>query len=280
MADLEREYSFAEEEPANFNPLEDFDFADDEDIDEDGIVAGMLDEGPYGLPSVENARKFALTAFDNAESAAERIDALFNQMPTLDRMLVKILGLGLKPIANEDMNERVAELQKSHHAIYSPLTMCNLLERAGALIQCDENGTSLEDFEQEPLRITEDGVEYWQVAPAPPLYWTVTPEGRERFEAYNPAQMIAEVFDAEPEYRKFFLTTLNVCAQPGGAGMKVVDDLISDAPELQKPRRYAMYFIDKLEKAGALEWGDTWKTTEAGNKYLAEHLNADTESEE
>lgn len=273
MEDLQRDYSFAEDDSLNFNPLEDFAFDEDEDMDEDGIVPGMLDEGPYGLPNVQNTRKFALTAFDNAESATERIDALFNQMPTLDRMLVKILGLGLEPIPSNEMNSRVAALQKNHHAIYSPLTMCNLLERAGALIQCDENGTSLEDFEQEPLRVTEDGIDYWRVAPAPAVYWTVTPEGRERYNAYNPAQMIADVFEAEPEYRKFFLTTLNVCAQPGGANMKVVDDLISDAPELQKPRRYAMYFIDKLEKAGALEWGDTWQITEAGRAYLEKQLN-------
>lgn len=266
-------YSFAEEESIDFNPLENFAF-EDEDIDEDGATPGILEDGPYTTPNPQNAQKFSLVAFDNAETAAERIETLFNQMPTLDRMLIKILEMGLEPIPSTELDARVSTLQKNHHSIYSPLTLCGLLERAGALIQCDAEGTSLEEFEQEPLKVEVNGIEYWQVAPAPEIFWTVTPEGRERFEAFKPAEMIREVFEAEPEYRKFFLTTLNVCAQPGGAGMKVVDDLISDAPELQKPRRYAMYFIDKLEKAGALEWGDTWQITEAGRKFLDEQLNA------
>ncbi len=262
------DYTFEEELSDNFNPLEDLVFDIDDEEDEDGIRPGVLDDGPYGLPNTDNVVKFAQNSFDHADTATERIDALFTQMPTLDRMLIQILELGLEPIPAAQMDERVTELQKTHHSIFSPFTMCSLLERAGALIKCDEDGVSLEEFEQEPLKIEEDGVEYWQVAPAPAVYWTVTPEGRERYEAYKPAEMIKEVFEAEPHYRRFFMTTLEVCANPGGASMKVVDDLISDDPELQKPRRYAMYFIDKLEKAGALEWGEAWNITAAGLEYL------------
>ena len=261
------EYSFVEEMSADFNPLESLDF--DDDIDDEDYVPGMLDEGPYGMPDAKNAAKLKLVAFDNAETATERIDTLFNQMPTLERMLIDMLELSRSPIASADMDAQVREMQKYHHSIYSPLTLCSLLERAGAIFKSDADGNSLEDLEQEPLRVEIDGVEYWRVASAPEVFWSISPEGLERYEAYKPAEMIKEVFAAEPEYRRFFLTALRTCATPGGVNLKVVDDLLVDEPELQKPRRYAMYFIDKLEKAGALKWGDTWSATEAGLEFLA-----------
>lgn len=263
------EYSFVEESSDNFNPLEQFDFDDSEDIDEDD-EGGMLDEGPYSMPDAQNVRKFAFNSFANGETAEQRIDALFEEMPTLDRMLITMLEMSRKPIPSDELNAQVSELQRTHHTIYKPLTLANLLERAGAIYQSDAEGTPLKDVEREPLRVTVDGVDYWQVAPAPDVFWAITPEGLERYEAYKPAEMIKAVFEDEPNYRKFFLATLNACAQEGGASMKVLDKLISDAPELQNPRRYAMYFIDKLEKAGALEWGDTWQATAAGRAYLDE----------
>ena len=261
------EYSFVEDLSADFNPLESLDF--DDDIDDEDFVPGMLDDGPYGQPEAKNARKFALVAFDNAEDVKERIDTLFAQMPTLERMLIDILERCRNPIASAELDAQVAELQRYHHSIYSPLTLCGLLERAGAIYKSDEEGNSLENLVQEPLKVEIEGVEFWRVAPAPAVFWAISPEGRERYEAYKPAEMIKEVFAAEPHYKRFFLTALKLCAQPGGVTVKVVDDVLVDEPELQKPRRYAMYFIDKLEKAGALQWGDTWKATDAGREFLA-----------
>ena len=270
---LSEEYSFIEDLPADFNPLESLSF--DDDIDDEDFIPGMLDEGPYGLPDAQNAKKFQLVAFDNSQDIATRIDTLFEQMPTLERMLLDILERCISPIPSADMDAQVAELQKYHHSIYSPLTLCGLLERAGAIYKSDEAGNSLEDFEQEPLKVEIDGAEYWRVAPAPEVFWALSPEGRERYEAYKPAERIKEMFAQEPHYRQFFLTALKMCATPGGVTLKVVDDLLVDEPELQKPRRYAMYFMDKLEKAGAVQWGDTWKATEAGKAYLEKAAEED-----
>lgn len=44
-------------------------------------------------------------------------------------------------------------MKRHHHSVYEPLTLCNLLERAGAIAQTDENGTPLAEVEQEPLRV-------------------------------------------------------------------------------------------------------------------------------
>lgn len=55
----------------------------------------------------------------------------------------------------------------------------------------------------------------------------------------------------------------------GGESLKALGDVIDDEPVLQSPKRYAMYFIDKLEHAGAVEWRGSWTITDAGREYLA-----------
>lgn len=265
-AHAKQDFTSDEEEFADFNPLEAFDF--DEDADDEDFIPGVLDEGPYNLPTPENAPQFAKVAFDSADTAKERIDTLFDQMPTLHRMLTDMLGYCLKPIKSDELAEAGAALQKHHHCIYSPLTLCNLLERAGALIQCDEHGTALKDLEQEPLKVHIDGADWWQVAPAPEIYWLISEDGRARYESYQPLEMLRELYEAEPHYSEIFTIVLRMCVRDGGTQVKDVDETVGDEPALQNPKRYGIYFIDKLERAGGVEWQNAWVTTEAGKQFL------------
>ncbi len=121
---------------------------------------------------------------------------------------------------------------------------------------------------QEPLLVEWEGEQYWQVAPAPNICWMRTEEGTARLESYRPLELIGECYDNEPQYADIFTTVLNLCAREGGASVSQVGDAVDDEPILQKPRRYAMYFIDKLERAGGLEWTGSWRATEAGLQYL------------
>ena len=50
--------------------------------------------------------------------------------------------------------------------------------------------------------------------------------------------------------------------------LREIGDVVDDEPVLQSPKRYAMYFIDKLEHAGAVEWTGQWSATEYGRAYL------------
>ena len=91
--------------------------------------------------------------------------------------------------------------------------------------------------------------------------------------------------DAFVRFKDFLLTTPDVRfdfkARPGvsyslrAANAKnderplfVLVDVVDDEPALQNPKRYAMYFIDKLEHAGAVEWTGQWSATEHGRAYL------------
>lgn len=260
-------YSFEEEQTANFNPLEDFSFADeaDEFADEEPFA-----ESPFGMPDPTSRTQIqgGSVSFANADTPSERIDALFAQMPTLQKMLYDILDMCQSPLASDELETRVTELKEHHHCVYAPLTFCNLLEQAGALSETDSQGTPLKDITQEPTKIEVNDVEYWTVTPAPPVFWQTTEEGREQLDAYRPLELIRSCYEAEPQYSDIFTTVLELTAREGGSSMKQIGNVIDDEPAVQNPRRFAMYFIDKLERAGGVEWKGSWVITSPGAEHL------------
>lgn len=254
-----------EEATIDFNPLEPFSFEEEEEE-----VASVLAEGPFNLPNAEAIPQFQrdLISFSNSDQASERIEALFNQMPTLHHILFAILEACKTPCLSSELETTIEQLKEHHHCVYDPLTFCSLLERAGALQQTDKVGTPLADVVQEPLEIEHDGLLYWKAAPAPEVYWGLTEEGAAHLETYQPLKMIAACFENEPQYAGIFTTCLEMTGAEEGASMRDLGDVIDDEPVVQKPRRFAMYFIDKLEHAGAVEWKGQWRLTEAGRTYL------------
>lgn len=261
-------YVTDEDAMGSFDPLAAFSFDDEGDEDE---VPSVLAEGPFNLPNPDAIPQFQrdLVSFANGETAEERIRALFEQMPTMQKMLFAILDLCTAPVPTEQLEERVDALKQHHHSVYTPLTLCNLLERAGAMVQTDEEGTPLTETEREPLLVDIDGVQYWRVAPAPQVYWSLTDEGRAQLDSYRPQELITQLYEAQPQYTDIFTTCLQLTAREGGIALRDIGNVVDDEPVLQSPRRFAMYFIDKLEHAGAVEWRGQWVITEHGRTYLA-----------
>lgn len=250
----------------DFDPLADFSF----EQDAEDVNLGILGDGPYSFPDPNAVPQYQkeLVSFDKSDSAEERIAALFSQMPTMQRTLYAILAACTAPVPTDALQSRIEELTEHHHSVYGPLTLCDLLERAGAIAQTDEEGRVLKDMEREPLRVEVDGVEYWRVAPAPEVYWCITDEGRAWLDDYKPLELIAQLFVNEPQYAGVFTTCLTMCAREGGASLREIGDVVDDEPVLQDPKRYAMYFIDKLEHADAVAWTGKWSATDAGRSYL------------
>lgn len=262
-------YSLGADDLVDFNPLEDFGF--DDGVDEEDAIEGVLGEGPFGMPNPDAVPQFQrqLVSFADGETAEERITALFGQMPTLQKMLFDILALCKAPTPTEEAEANIEEMRRRHHCVYTPAVLLDLLERAGAVAKTDPQGAPLAESEQEPLKVVVDGAEYWRVAPAPQVSWTATPAGAAHLAGYRPMELICGCYEAEPQYAEVFDAALRICARDGGASIKQVDDAVGDEPVLQKPRRFAMYFVDKLERAGAVEWDGAWKITAPGREFLA-----------
>ena len=255
-----------DEYPAvDFDPLEAFAFEDEGDE-----APSMLAEGPFNLPNPDAVPQFQrdLVSFANGETATERITALFDQMPTMHKMLFAILDACRTPVATTQLEAAIVALKRHHHSVYESLTLCDLLERAGAIVQTDEDGLPLAETEQEPLRIEVEGIAYWRVAGAPAVFWQMTDAGAAQLDTFRPLEMIARVFAEEPRYADVLTTCLQLCARNDGASLRAIGDVIDDEPVLQSPKRYAMYFIDKLEHAGAVEWTGQWSITQPGREYL------------
>lgn len=250
-----------------FDPLQGFSFDDDLD---DSLEPGTLDDGPYGLPHAANAPKLSSDAFDISEDASTRITTLFERMVPHTRVLMAILEMAQQPVAAQTVSEEIERLQQHHHSVYAPATFCDLLDRAGALSQTNEEGVPLKDIEREPEMVTVDGEEFWTVAPPPELFWTLTDEGRAYFEAYQPLEQIRTLIADEPHYAHLFHHVLHQAAADGGVTVGQLDDFVLADPAAKSPKRYAMYFVDKLERAGAVDWEGSWVITAAGRDYLAE----------
>ncbi|NHM13232.1 hypothetical protein [Xiamenia xianingshaonis] len=251
----------------DFDPLDSLFFEDEQD---DDVVESVFEEGPYNLPNPEAYPTFLgeLNSFANAETAEARIEALFNQMPTLHAMLYSMLEACTSPVAVADLEAQVGELKQHHHCIYDPSTLADLLERASAIRKTDAEGTPLDEVEQEPLRVEEDGVEYWAVAPAPDVHWMLTDDGRAKLDRYHPLELIRACVAEDARYPEIYHTVLRLCARDGGSTLAVIGDAVDDEPVLQSPKRFATYFVDKLERAGAISWNGHWCATSAGIEYL------------
>lgn len=250
-----------------FNPLEDL-FFEDEGVD---INNSVFEDSPYGMPNPQAMPKFLgeLHSFSDKETAALRIEALFEQMPTLHGMLYDILAMCETPVPSDALMEHVAELKQSHHCIYDPSTLLDLLERAGAIQKTDADGVPLAAIEQEPLRVEIDGVAYWEVAPAPEVYWANTADGALKLNTYKPLELIQACIDEDPRYEEIYRTVLELCSREGGVSLSALADVVDDEPVLQNPKRFATFFVDKLERAGAVQWNGSWTIAQPGIDYLA-----------
>ncbi len=260
-------FSLEEDVTVDFNPLEAFAFDDEENPD---AAPSVLAEGPFNMPDPAAVPPFQreLVSFANGETAQARIEALFAQMPTFHKMLFAILKDCEKPIATADLEAHVEEMKRHHHSVYDPLTFADLLARAGAIEQTDETGTPLAKVEQEPLRVEVDGAEFWRRATGRAECWDRAANGAAELDTYRPLEMIARLYEEDPRYAEVFTTCLALCARGDGASLREIGDVVDDEPVLQSPKRYAMYFIDKLEHAGAVEWTGQWSATEYGRAYL------------
>lgn len=202
--------------------------------------------------------------------APERIENLMASMNSTSRTLRSIIAFCRDPQPVKVVNAYIDEQQKSHFSVYSAATLCNLLERAGAIKRVDESGTLVSSDELEPAVVTEGDVEYLEPQPAKPSFWHATPDGLAALERPDAAEQMAALLAEAPQYEPIYRKVLFLCASEGGASVKALSEAIDDDPIVQDPRRYASYFVDKLEACDAIEWIDgAWRTAAAGNAALA-----------
>lgn len=258
-------------DPQGLSSLYDSGFDLEEAIDDRFSTKGINTENGSWIPEAPAQTAVLPIRKKPADTrpAEERIEDLFQKMGPQHRLLLGVLSACGQRAPFEDVEKVVADLQQFNASVYSPANFCNMLENAGALAHVAEDGTPYDEYENEPELVTIDGQEFLKPRPAPKSYWEATPEGAARVDAYDPHAQLAAIYGEFPQTLPIFKRVLSLLAgKPEGATLPEVAAIVNGDPLVQKPRFYAGHFLERLERADAVEWRDAWCITDIGRASL------------
>ena len=199
---------------------------------------------------------------------------LLHRNPGRKPVFLQIIEFCCDEHTSEEVAQLVEQAQAENRSVYTPQSLCSILERAGALVSRTEGPQASE--EQGALSADEgaDGqVEAGDAAAHPTTYWTSTDEGLTVLAAHREGSALEELLasDTESVYLPVYERVLAFCAQEPRTKPQI-DAIVDDDPLVQKPRRYSNHFIELLENREALSWHDGgWNATELGRRYLEKH---------
>lgn len=211
-------------------------------------------------------------AFEAACAAAPdpcaSIEGLLSALPQYRRLFVELMRRCEEPCTEEELCTLIAASQQTSRSVYAPATLCELLERAGALFRAGDDGEPLEAAEPEPVEIEgEDGV-YLTCAEPRAWWWRSTEEALTYARADDPAARLAALLAEEPAVESVYRFILDACAVPEGMVMADLNTAVNSLPEMVGQRRRAGFFVDKLERCDAIVWDKVWRTTSVGRSAL------------
>lgn len=239
-----------------FDPLNDIE--DSEEIEELEIE-GL---GTFTLPSEEQMKQAieAARVDETNMTPAERIDHMLNYMSGRRHILLEVIHFCEEPQEVSKVEAMIDEFQANNASVYSAATLCLKLKEVGALELLDGEPV-------EPRIVEDDGVEYLEVVKAPEGKWVSTTDGLAVFLRDEPFDQLCEMFDENPEYRSIYERVLEFCTESSHS-IEEIAELLVDEPLMEKPRRHANWFVERLEAYGALVWQRNWVTTSLGQKVL------------
>lgn len=244
-----------------FDPL----MADDLEIDQED----MDDDNPLDTvdyPTMRNMpqsmQREAVYTPKRQGSAESAVLELLDHNPGRRPVLLSIMGLCRGGCAASRVAEHVEAAQASNRSVYAPMTLCRMLERAGAL--------TLEMPEAaEPHEDVEAGVAFLEIKERVDPVWRTTEEGSALYERLTQGSAFRDiVLDRDSRYVEVYRAVMRAvderpCTKPE------IEDLVDTFDEVKSPRRFGGHFIDMLERTDALEWSEhAWRLTDLGRAML------------
>ena len=260
---LELDQDSYDELDDEFDPLAADDFIiDQEDMDDDN----PLDTVDY--PTLRNMpasfdRKSVYTP-ERAGSVREAVSSLVDYNPGRRKVLLSIIDMCRDGLASSEIVKRVDAIQKDNLSVFSPMTLCRMLERAGALeFDMPEVAEEVEDIEQ--------NVEYLEITSTPDPMWYATEEGLAAYDELTQGSEFRRiVFDKDARYLEVYRAVMEA-TKDMGLSKKQIEEIVDGFDIVQNPRRFGGHFIDMLERADALEWKDrAWHLSDFGRSMLNE----------
>lgn len=257
------------EQSGGFDFEDDFDplFASDEDINQDD----MDDDNPYDTVDYPTLRNMPEDfGHESVYTPAKQGDAetalleLIDHNPARRPVLLSIVKACEGGKATSELQTEVEHLQANNLSVYAPVTLCRMLERAGALT------LEMPEVAQESEDVAE-GVEYLQITEKIDPIWTATPEGLAVWERFAGGEQFRDiVMDRDARYLDVYKAIMHG-VEPDGMSKAQIEELTDTFDVVKSPRRFGGHFIDMLERCDALEWRDhAWRLTDLGRRMLAE----------
>lgn len=230
----------------------------------------FLPPDPDRVPVIEQAVKQDTEEYA-ARPAIDRTKELFSYMYPHRMALFALLDEAREPRSHEDMEKRVAEIQAHKFSVYTTANLCTMLETAGALETCAEDGGPISQEKPQPKIVVIDGIKYYEPTNPPKVYWKTTEAGLEMLALDDPEERLERQFDMDKDYLSFYKQVLLMCSDEDGATVSEMSAAIDKDPLISQPQRkyFVQHFIEALERCEALSWdGKIWRTRELGAKAL------------
>jgi hypothetical protein len=242
----------------------------------DPLAAGSFDEQAFdnsletveyiGNPEALAPRSVVPPAPE--KTPREKIDDLFSRMIPFKRYLLSIMEFCGEPKDFAQLETFVSEMQAKRRTIYTTSDFCLMLEKSEALLKITEDGIPYDDIQIEPVEVERDGQVFLEPSSPPPVFWQTTEAGSQVLEADNPIKALQGVFEDEEQYISVFLQILELCDRDGGISINEIKEKVNKNPVLDYPRKAAPYFLDYLDRNGAVTWDDNWRITAVGKQAL------------
>lgn len=256
-----------------FDDIDDYDDFDPLEIDDMEInQEEMDDDNPYDTidyPTMRNmpeeVRSREVFTPENLGSASEALRAICAQNPARRPVLLNIVGLCEGGAKSSEIKAAVDEWQKDNRSVYSALTLCRMLERAGALEFIEPETT-------DEVKDVEEGVTYLEIKEQVDPVWVSTPEALEvRAELTNGDAFRQNILEGkEAVYLEVYSAIVELLAERPRM-VEEIDTFAERFAITHSPKRYGTHFLDVLEHSDAIEWhADGWALTELGKSMAAE----------
>lgn len=237
---------------ANNIPTNDKVFSPMEGSDIPSIIADIEVESPY-----------------DESDPARPVDNLIKAMAPQRSYLMRFLNAAADNPTMDAMKALYDEWFEYSPTVFTAYDMCVLLEEAGALERVTADGTPYDMGAAEPIMVIDEatGATYYQANEPADLCWKLTDAGRTILDDDDPVGRAQAYFEVDTALQPLYKRLLTLCRD--GAALEELNDAINYDVLSWEPRVYAPFFIDRMEKADAIEWKGTWQLTEVGNEVLA-----------
>jgi len=176
--------------------------------------------------------------------SAERILERIAAEPAYRLILPKLLEFCVAPRSGQEIHDKMLHFPEMRIALHTPEILLTWMVQSGAIAARQEHPDEENTAKQ----------------------WQTTEAGMEALACSDPIERMNRLWEQYPDYTEIFRKVLDFCVS--GRALPEIEYLLRIQPELENPKVYPSYLIDRLEFSGGLEWNGKWQTTEAGKTFL------------